>query len=257
MSFGSEQVEQFVRDGYVKLEGAFPADVGERCVRELWEATGCSRTDPSTWTQPVIRLGGFSTPPFREAATTPALHEAFDVLVGPERWQRLGGLGTFPVRFPSEVDPGDTGWHVEASYAGPDGEGRVNYRSRGRALLLLFLFSEVGPDDAPTRIRVGSHLDVPPLLESAGEAGREWMALCRDAVAASEHRPVTLATGTVGDVYVCHPFLVHAGQPHHGRAPRFMAQPPLVPKGALDPYAADPSPVERAIALASRGVERS
>ncbi|MEY7971327.1 phytanoyl-CoA dioxygenase [Saccharomonospora xinjiangensis] len=256
MSLHSEQVEQFVRDGYLKLEGAFPADVGERCVRELWEATSCSRADPTTWTQPVIRLGGFSTPPFREAATTPVLHDVFDTLVGPGRWQRLGGLGTFPVRFPSEADPGDTGWHVEASYSGPDGESRLNHRSRGRALLLLFLFSEVGPDDAPTRIRIGSHLDVPSLLEPAGDEGREWLSLCQDAVAASEHRPVTLATGTVGDVYVCHPFLVHAGQPHRGRTPRFMAQPPLVPTGALDPYAADPSPVERAIALASQAPDR-
>ncbi len=172
VSLSAEQVERFVRDGYPNLEGAFPADVGERCVRELWEAMGCSRTDPSTWTRPVIRLGGFHTPPFREAATTPVLHDAFDTLVGQGRWQRQGGPGTFPVRFPSEVDPGDAGWwHVEASYVGPDGEGRLNHRSRGRALLLLFLFSEVGPHDAPTRIRVGPHLDVPPLLEPAGDEG--------------------------------------------------------------------------------------
>ena len=37
-----------------------------------------------------------------------------------------------------------------------------------RALLMLFLFSEVGEDDAPTRIRVGSHLDVPPVLAPHG-----------------------------------------------------------------------------------------
>ncbi|EHY88698.1 phytanoyl-CoA dioxygenase family protein [Saccharomonospora azurea] len=248
MALRTEQVEQFVRDGFVKLDGAFPVDIGERCVRELWDATGCSRTDPATWTQPVVRLGGFSTPPFREAATTPTLHEAFDALVGVGRWQPLGGLGTFPVRFPSDEDPGDAGWHVEAGYAGPNGEFWLDHRSQGRALLLLFLFSEVGPDDAPTRIRVGSHLDVPPLLEPAGDDGRKWLSLCHDAVEASAHRPVALATGTVGDVYVCHPFLVHGAQPHRGRTPRFMAQPPLVPVGALDPYAAEPNAVERAMA---------
>ncbi|TCP50752.1 phytanoyl-CoA dioxygenase PhyH [Tamaricihabitans halophyticus] len=247
MQLSSEQIERFVDDGFVKLEGAFPAEVGERCLDELWAATGYAREDPATWTEPVVRLGGFATPPFQEAATTAVLHEAFDQLVGPGRWLPRIGLGTFPVRFPSSEEPGDDGWHVEASYAGPEGEGRLNLRSRERALLMLFLFSEVGPDDAPTRIRVGSHLDVPPLLESCADEGREWMSLCRDAASASENRPVTLATGTLGDVYLCHPFLVHAAQPHHGRTPRFMAQPPLHAKEPLDLQDEYPSPVARAV----------
>jgi hypothetical protein len=43
----------------------------------------------------------------------------------------------------------------------------VNVTSRGRALLMLFLFSDVGELDAPTRIRSGSHLDVAPLVGKA------------------------------------------------------------------------------------------
>jgi hypothetical protein len=114
-------------------------------------------------------------------------------------------------------------------------------------LLLLFLFSDVGPEDAPTRIRAGSHLDVPAPLAGAGPEGREWSALCADAVRASEGRPETAATGRAGDVLLCHPFLVHAAQPHRGRVPRFMAQPPLEPTGPLDLSGAAPSPVERAV----------
>lgn len=30
-------------------------------------------------------------------------------------------------------------------------------------------------------------------------------------------------------MYLCHPVLVHAVQPHHGTRPRFLAQPPLYP----------------------------
>lgn len=247
MPLTAEQLEQFVTDGFVKLDGAFPVDVGRRCVDELWTATGCAPDDPSAWTEPVIRLGGFATPPFQEAATTPVLHEAFEQLAGPGRWLPRTGLGSFPVRFPSPAEPGDDGWHVDASYAGPHGEGMLNLRSRERALLMLFLFSDVGPDDAPTRIRVGSHLDVPPLLAPHGEDGREWMSLCQDAVAASEHRPVALATGNLGDVYLCHPFLVHAAQPHRGRTPRFMAQPPLYATEPLDLDDEHPTPVARAV----------
>jgi hypothetical protein len=40
-------------------------------------------------------------------------------------------------------------------------------------------------------------------------------------------RPEALAVGEAGTVYLCHPFLIHAAQPHRGLVPRFMAQPPL------------------------------
>ena len=61
--------------------------------------------------------------------------------------------------------------------------------------------------------------------------------------------PDRLATGRAGDVFLCHPFLVHAAQPHHGSRPRFMAQPPLYPAVQVDPERADGaySPVETAI----------
>ncbi|MFI9047980.1 phytanoyl-CoA dioxygenase family protein [Streptomyces sp. NPDC053427] len=242
-----DEVEAFVEEGFVRLPGAVPHATVDRCRAALWEASGCAPDDPSTWTKPVIRLGGFATPPFREAANTKALQEAYDQLVGAGRWNAPGGLGTFPLRFPSDEEPGDDGWHLEAGFAGDGGEYRVNLRSRGRALLMLFLFSDVGPEDAPTRVRVGSHLDVPPLLADAGDEGREWFALCQDAVPASEGRREVAATGAAGDVYLCHPFLVHAAQPHRGRVPRFMAQPPLDPTGLLDLGEASPTPVERAV----------
>ena len=40
----------------------------------------------------------------------------------------------------------------------------ANITSRGRALLMLFLFSDVGESDAPTRIRVGSHIEHFPFI---------------------------------------------------------------------------------------------
>jgi hypothetical protein len=59
-----------------------------------------------------------------------------------------------------------------------------------------------------------------------------------------------LASGPAGTVYLCHPFLVHAAQPHRGTRPRFMAQPPLLPG---EPLRIDgPSSVEQAIAAALR-----
>jgi hypothetical protein len=111
---------------------------------------GCNPDDPTTWRQPVIRLGDYPQDLFRQAANTPTLHAAFDQLVGTGRWLPRSSLGTFPVRFPHSEDPGDTGWHVDAGFQGDDGSLRLNVRSEGRALLMLFLFSDVGHADAPT-----------------------------------------------------------------------------------------------------------
>jgi hypothetical protein len=248
---------RFIEDGFVRLPHAFSPAVAEAAREILWRDIDASPDDPSTWTRPVVRLGMYGQPPFVEAANTPTLHRAFDTLVGPGRWLRRESLGTFPVRFPSPADPGDAGWHVDASfgYDHPDFlEWRVNVHSRGRALLMLFLFSDVGDDDAPTRIRIGSHLDIARQLAPAGDAGLSLRDLAANGFAETAHRGEVLATGKAGTVYLCHPFLVHAAQPHRGSTPRFMAQPPLLPAaGGLDIVGGE-APVERAIrqAIASR-----
>ena len=250
----------FIEQGFLRIERAFPAELAAEARTILWRDTGCAPHDRSTWTKPVVRLSFYSQPPFAAAANTPTLRRAFDRLVGPGRWLPRGSLGTFPIRFPSPDDPGDAGWHVDASFGteNPDFMSwRVNVASKGRALLMLFLFSDVGPDEAPTRIRVGSHLDIARVLAPAGEEGRSLGELARNGFAETDHCAEVLATGDAGTVYLCHPFIVHAAQPHRGTQPRFMAQPPLLPSsGRLELVRADGdyAPVETAVltALASR-----
>lgn len=242
--------ERFLEDGFVRIDGAFDRQTAYECLDVMWPETGCDRDDPATWTEPVVRLPGYGGGPFDRAVNMPVLHEAFDALVGPGRWAARNGLGTIPVRFPHPDEPGDDGWHVEGSYL-PDGATayHTNVFSKDRALLMLFLFTDVGEDDAPTRIRVGSHLDVPRVLEPYGEAGTSFLEAGPKAEEASRDRRTALATGEAGTVYLCHPFLVHAAQPHRGTRPRFMAQPPLPPAEpiTLDRADGDYSPVEQAI----------
>src|SRR4029077_17416357 len=107
-------------------------------------------------------------------------------------------------------------------------------------------------NDAPTRIRAGSHLDVAKMLAPAGETGLSGRELAAHGFAETETRPEVTATGEAGTVFLCHPFLVHAAQPHRGTRPRFLAQPPLMPTGLLQQTREDGnySPTERAVRLA-------
>ena len=225
-----------MRDGFIKIEGAVPAAVAERCAELLWAEIDAEPDTPATWTKPVYWVGGMAQEPFKAAANQPVLLEAFDELVGPGRWFPRDSLGSFPLRFPHPEEPDDAGWHIEGSYS-PPGDSRywVNVHSRGRALLMLFLFTDVDEHNAPTRVRVGSHMDMPALLAPFGEEGTPMQDLGSRIDTASAHREQVLATGKAGDVYLCHPFLVHAAQPHHGDRPRFMAQPPLSVRAVPEP----------------------
>jgi len=235
-ALGNVQVDQFIRDGFLRIDRAFSRKLAEECCSLLWHQIPCDRNDPVTWLNPVIRIPLCHGEPFDRVTDTPVLHEAFDLLVGTGRWSVRQGLGSFIVRFPRAEDPLDppVRWHVDASFPGESSDPneqhdysawRANVTSRGRALLLLLLFSDVGVNDAPTKIRVGSHPEVTRLLEPAGEQGIADADLILDNIGAD--RPVALATGAAGTAYLCHPFLIHAGQRNCGSKPRIIAQPPL------------------------------
>ncbi len=106
----------------------------------------------------------------------------------------------------------------------------------------------MGEADAPTRMAIGSHLAIPSILEPAGETGMsgdESFSRVRPSVMC---RAVVHATGRAGDVFLCHPFIVHtATWPHRGTTPRMMAQPGIYVEDGFAIDGSDPSPVARAI----------
>lgn len=228
----NKQIEQFIEWGYVKIENAFSQEVADSCRAILWKAVEVSPDQPETWTQPVIRIGEIDLEPFKQAANTSILLNAFNQLAF-DNWLPRMTLGTFPIRFPSKETANDTGWHVDASFPGEDSknylEWKINIKSKGRALLMLFLFSNTTEKDAPTKIKVGSHLSVSKLLQQEGEEGLTFMQLAEKLKNLPQRNEIT-ATGSAGTVYLCHPFLVHAAQHHRGTEPKFMAQPPLLSK---------------------------
>lgn len=249
------EIEQFIHNGYIRIEHAFSPEIAAAAVDILWNDLPCERANPSTWTEPVIRLGMYTQQPFVESVNSKKLHSIFDQLVGKDRWIPCRSVGTFPIRFPSVRQPNDTGKHVDVSFPGNDPgnylEWRANIKSRGRALLMLVLYSDVGENDAPTLIDEGSHMDVARLLAEEGDSGLSFTEIA-DKLNELPERKVIYAKGRAGTVFLCHPFLVHSAQPHYGVHPKFMAQPPLLLRGSLNVgnTTAGFTPVEQAIRLA-------
>ena len=113
---------------------------------------------------------------------------------------------------------------------------------------MLFLFSDVSAQDAPTILKVGSHLDVAKILGPEGEKGLSFIELAGELNSIVD-RAETFATGKAGTVYLCHPFMAHAAQDHHGIEPKFMAQPALLTKNdfTINALGQEVCPVVKAI----------
>jgi hypothetical protein len=99
-----------------------------------------------------------------------------------------------------------------------------------------------------------SHLDAARLLFSTAQPAG-FCTVARELAIRTEHLPEVVATGDAGDVWLCHPFVVHAAQRHRGTRVRFMAQPPLAGTGPIDPAhpVTERSPVEEAVHRALDG----
>ncbi|TDC99602.1 mitomycin antibiotics/polyketide fumonisin biosynthesis protein [Nonomuraea deserti] len=237
---GVIDVEAFVERGFVKVEAVVPREVGDAARALLWQRIGLSPGDPSGWTKPVVWTADLTGEgPFGQIMGSERLRAALDAVAGHGRWVPRGSAGNIPVRFPGVAPADDRGWHIDANTVLPGGGYGVS--GRPQTLLLLVLLSEVGPRDAPTRIRAGSQREVAALLD---ERVLDPIELGPLLDAAGRERPVESATGLPGDVYVVHPFTVHAAQEHLGERPRFMAQAPVFLAGPLSP--GDDSPLGRA-----------
>jgi hypothetical protein len=245
-----DQIEQFVELGYVRVPQVFSRDVAAAAREFLWRRIELSPDEPSGWSKPVVHLQeSFDTGPFA-AALTPRFWNICDDVMGEGRWEPISWLGWWPVSFPGFAGgrwkAPTAGWHVD----GQQFHHHVNSRDQG--LLPIFLFSDIEPGDGGTAISVGSHQIAARVLADAEPDGLSVYELARR-VGSYPREQVLEATGQAGDVFVLHPFMLHARSMNIGQRVRFICNPCISlrePMKLERDAATEYSAVERAIVQA-------
>lgn len=227
----ADDIEQFLDDGYVVVRDCFPRSVAEAGQQVVWDALRLSPDRPEGWTEPMVHLRyGFSGGPFASVMND-RLVDAFDDILGAQRWSFDEGYGWWPVLFPGFA-AGCTfdrlGWHV-------DGEGfRHTLRVPEKAMVSIFMFCDVERGDGGTVIFAGSHRRVARIIAEAEPGGIDQAALTRRLPLPRSTTEVVEITGRAGDVLFLHPFIVHASGANTGSRVRFACNPHVALNEPLD-----------------------
>jgi hypothetical protein len=214
--------DAFDAQGFVRIDGVVRPDRLADLRRRMGEALAGRES------RAIVKLGDDA-----EAApliTAAPLRAAFDTLLGAGAWLEPAVLEDLRVKLPSHRQP--LWWHIDVFEQGPlttDDDllsWRASRRCGGVGLLVLLLLSDVGPDDAATALRVGSHRAVARRLDAADSVSLgELLDLGIDAETADA--PVVLTTGAAGTAFLCHPMIVHAALSHTGASPSYWALPAI------------------------------
>jgi hypothetical protein len=263
----ADDVRQFLGKGYVKLPGCFTRDAADEHTRHIWDRLGYRADDPETWERPSVHMASHRDIDVRSFA--PKAWRAACELIGGE--ERMAAEKPFPwtdgfiVNLRQDADrplapasAASPGWHADGGFF------RHYLDSPEQGLLAIVLWSDVVPRGGGTFVATDSvgpvarFLAAHPggVLPGAGPAddppGFPYPDLSGQCGEFIE------ATGEVGDVYLNHPFVLHAKSPNVLRRPRFITNSTLFldrPMRFDRPDPADHSLVEHAV-LRALGVDR-
>ncbi len=239
------QLEEFARDGIVRIPGAFAAEDAARMRDVLWselaELYGMRPDDRSTWTtvRPT-KLTATKKNPAANAILGPPLRAALDQLLGPAGWTEPSHQGqvlvTLPTNEPWSVP--HLQWHTDVGFETLPQDELVGVK-------IWALLSDLEPGGGGTPQVAGSHRVITRHLNTTSE--RDFSTI-RDQVLSShawfrhltrEDRtnaaelmteadldgiPVRVVelTGQAGDVYITHPWILHSIAPNARDTPRMM-----------------------------------
>jgi hypothetical protein len=233
--------EHFLIHGWVKLSNCFTPEQAEWVTSDVWTRLGMDPRDKTTWTS--LRTNMPHHRIFDVAKLSPKIWSAICEVCGGEdrvnpssrEWRDslIVNLGA-PEFEDQPTKPQElTGWHV-------DGDFFVHYLdSREQGLLVIPLFTDIHPDGGGTVIcpEAISHVarwlydhpeGVSPRMVPRGEAdfskekNLDWF---NNLAKRCTH--FVEATGTVGDVYLLHPLMLHSASNNSRRMPRIITNPPV------------------------------
>jgi hypothetical protein len=222
-------IDQFLARGFVKLSGCFSRDAATAMTDQIYPRLGYDRADRSTWAQGRVHMPGREYIEIKTFA--PKAWAAMCELCGGEervvptaRWS-----DAFIVNFNDGADqpwqpptPQARGWHK-------DGDFFMHFLdSPEQALLTIVLWSDVVPKGGGTFLACDSVQHVARYLAD-NTAGvhpykfptQSFVDPCVD---------FDEATGEIGDVYLMHPYMVHASSFNHSPYVRVITNPPIALK---------------------------
>jgi hypothetical protein len=250
-----KDVEHFIRKGYVKIESAFSREVAAQWSRDCFTRLGYDAEDKSTWAEQRIHLG--STNHVMVSEFAPRVYDAICDLVGEDRLgQPCQWSDGFIVNLGIRADepwqpagPNTPGWHKDGDFF------RHFLDSPEQGLLVFVNWTDVVHHGGPTYIATDS---VPIVAKFLADHPEGVLPTSFDFPGlVGQCKEFEEATATAGDVYLLHPFVLHAASQNPLRLIRIITNPPvqLNEPMCFDRPDGDYSPQEAAV-LAGLGVER-
>ena len=252
-----EQAQAFLDNGFIRIPRCFTREAADALTATVWTRLGYDPDDQSTWTQTSIHMPTHQLLDVKDFAPKAWL-AACDLVGGEDRIAQPFGWGDgFIVNLsegadrPWEPASADSpGWHKDGDFF------RHFLDSPEQGLLTLVLWSDVRHQGGATFAAADS---VGPVARFLADRPGGVLPLEFDirSLVGKCSRFVE-ATGEVGDVYLLHPFILHAKAQNVLRLPRLITNPPVHLHEAMRfdrPNYDDHSLVEKAI-LRGLGVER-
>lgn len=221
-----EQVEQFLNQGFVVLRGAFSEEQAKAWCKETWPRLGYDPQDRSTWAQSRIHMPTLNALDVRQFAPR-AFGAICELCGGEERINTARWGDGFIVNLGAEDHPETweppsakvSGWHKDGDFF------RHFLDSPEQGLLTIVLWSEVQPRGGATFVAADSVPVVARFLAEHPEGvAPDAFDFSRLIAQCSQFLE---ATGRAGDVYLMHPYLLHASSKNALRLPRLITNPPV------------------------------
>ncbi len=217
MVLSASDIEQFIELGHCRVPAAFDERLARRARARVWERieirTAIREHDRSTWPSFYDPEEHVDAPEVI-ACFTDRLAAAIEQLVGKGRWRGNRRWGLWPINFGLGADTAYElpihGFHIDGNWF------RHTLDCPNQGLLVIGLFSDIGPRGGGTILAQGSHKMTARVLSRhpEGLTHRELF----DLVLSDPIGDLLEVTGATGDVVLAHPFLFHTrGMNHSGR----------------------------------------